>query len=118
MDAQATYEQTVAECDRLLGRWYEVVAELAEATAEYRRVKGLTFDQKRRGNPKLSAAAIDARVDGNEDVSALLERRERLSGESMVLRENIGFIRQQLDHARTKAVTERTVDQLEAQWGT
>lgn len=118
MDAQSTYEQTVAECDRLLGRWYEVVGELAQATAEYRSLKGRTWDRVRRGNPKLSAAAVDARVDGNGDVSSALERRERLSGESMVLKEHIGFIRQQLDHARTRAVTERTADQLEAQWGT
>jgi len=116
MDAQGTYEQAADECSRLLARWYEVVAELAEATASYRRVKGTVREQKRRANPKLTSAALDARVDADDEVCVALERRDALAGESMVLKEHIGFVRQQLDHSRTRAVTERAADQLEAQW--
>lgn len=117
MDAQATYTDLVDRGEQLIGRYYEVARDLARASAEYRRLLGARRDRLRTAYPKEPMAVIDAKADRNEQVNQALSVKLELENEWQVLRDELGFVRQQIDNTRTRAVTERTADQLEAQWG-
>lgn len=118
MDALSDYEGLVQRGEELIGRYYEVARELAQASSVYRRLAGARKERLRVEHPKEPLAIIDAKVDRNQEVNTALHAKLELENEWLVLREELGFVRQQIDNTRTRAVTERTADQLEAQWGT
>lgn len=114
MDAQGDYDAYTDRCESLIADLYDQGREDAAAAADYRETAGRVRDDMRRRNPKLTAGALDARVDADPAVSAALTRKLIAANTWTVAREELALVRQLLDHVRTRAVTERVADQIAA----
>lgn len=114
---QLAYNRSVTSWQVSISEYEDATDAAAQAMADYKQARGRLIVKAKFADPKVSAVALEAMADADDDVAALLHKR--LVAEAAVdgLKQRLFWHRAQADNLRTQVVDEREHNRLASSTG-